>query len=222
MGFVKPVVLFGAGELARLVHAYLTAEGRPPVACTVDGEYAHAAQLADLPVVAWDDLPARFGPADVDVLVAIGYRRGNHARAEAFARVADAGYAHGLYVHPSAVVANDVALGPNTIVLERVVVQPFVTLGADVVIWSSATISHDSTIGDHCFLAPEAAVSGNVNIGAFSFIGLNATIRDGVTIGEGCIVGAGAIVKTDTLPGEVYPAASTPKGSKSASEYDNL
>jgi sugar O-acyltransferase (sialic acid O-acetyltransferase NeuD family) len=219
---VRPLVLFGTGELARLVHAFLAAEGRAPVACTVDREYAASARLADLPVVPWEELPERYPPSEVAVLVAVGYRRVNRARAETVARVREAGYRLASYVHPSAIVAPDVEIRPNTIVFERVVVQPFVTLGADVVVWCSATIAHDSVVGDHCFLAPEAAVSGNVTIGAYSFVGLNATVRDGVTVGEGCVIGAGAVVKHDTAPGDVYPAVPTPAGSRSAADYDNL
>ncbi len=219
---MRPLVLFGAGELARLLHAFLAAEGRPPVACTVDSAHARAARLDGLPVVPWEELPAAHPPGEVDVLVAIGYRRVNRARAETVARVAAAGYALGSYVHPSAIVAAGVEIQPNTVLLERVVVQPFVRLGADVVIWSSVTIAHDSVIGDHCFLAPEAAISGNVTVGAYSFVGLNATVRDGVRIGEGCVIGAGAIVKSDTAAGEVFPAPATPRGARDASHYDNL
>jgi sugar O-acyltransferase (sialic acid O-acetyltransferase NeuD family) len=219
---VKPLVLFGTGDLARLALALLAEEGRSVVACTVDREFVGGAQLGELPVIAWEELPSRHPPGEVEVLVAIGYRRVNRARAEVFGRVRDAGYELGSYVHSSALVGRDVEVRPNTVIFERVVVQPFVELGEDVVIWSSATVAHDSKIGDHCFVGPQAAISGNVVLGNFSFVGLNATIRDGVTIGEGCVIGAGAIVKRDTEPGEVYPAKATERGSRKADEYDNL
>jgi sugar O-acyltransferase (sialic acid O-acetyltransferase NeuD family) len=220
---VKPVVLFGAGELARLAYVAFTQDDeREVVACTVSRELVAETKLFDLPVVAWEELEAAYAPERHALFVAVGYRGVNRHRRDLCEEARRRGYELASHVSPKALVARDVEVGENTFVFEGVIVQAFATLGRNVILWSGAFVAHDSAIGDNCFIAPRAAIAGNVRIGENSFVGLNATIRDGVSIGPDCVIGAGAVIKHDAKRGEVYSAQATAASAVTSSELDRL
>jgi sugar O-acyltransferase (sialic acid O-acetyltransferase NeuD family) len=220
---VTPLVLFGAGELARLANRAFARDPRHEVvACTVTRDHLAEAALDGLPVVAWELLDSSHPPREHSLFVAVGYRGVNRYRRELCEHARRRGYTLASYVSPHAVVADDVEVKENTFVFEGAIVQAYAKLGKNVIVWSGALVSHDSTIGDNCFIAPRAAIAGNVRIGENCFIGINATIRDGVSVASDCVIGAGAVVKHDTRPGEVYSAAPTPVSGRTSSELDRL
>jgi len=220
---VTPIVLVGAGELARSTLSFLRdIDGLEPVGCAVGAAHLEGAVLGDLPVVALERLESAFPAATHEVLVCVGYRRVNRGREELVRSCAARGYRLATAVHPSAWVSPDASLGANCIIFPQAVVEPFAELGDGVVIWSGGVVAHDCRVGDFCFLAPNATVAGNVTLGERCFVGANATVRDGVTLGAACVIGAGALVKHDTEPGSVLPAVGTPVGQSSSGDYDTL
>jgi sugar O-acyltransferase (sialic acid O-acetyltransferase NeuD family) len=98
------------------------------------------------------------------------------------------------YVSPRATVLNDGRFGDNCLILEDNTIQPFVSIGNNVILWSGNHIGHHSRIDDHCFITSHVVVSGGVHIGERTFVGVNATLRDHVDIGAGCVIGAGSLV----------------------------
>jgi sugar O-acyltransferase (sialic acid O-acetyltransferase NeuD family) len=203
----KPVVIFGAGDLARLCAVYLRDDSPYKVAAfTVHQSRMSVPKLLDWDVVPFESIEQTHPAGDFAMLVAVGYRRVNRARAELYSQVKGQGYELIQYVSSKAAVWNGVKIEENTLILENAVVQPFVRLGSDVVIWSGSHIGHDSILGDHCFIAPHAAIAGNVTVGAYSFIGVNATIRDGVRVGARNVIGAGAVIVEDTEDDAAYGA----------------
>ena len=72
---MKPLVLFGAGELARLAYlAFADDDSWHVVACTVSAPYVDDAELFGLPVVPWEELETTHPAADHALFVAVGYR----------------------------------------------------------------------------------------------------------------------------------------------------
>jgi sugar O-acyltransferase (sialic acid O-acetyltransferase NeuD family) len=204
------VVIFGAGDFARVAHVYLERDSEHRVvAFTAHEQHVTAPKLAGLDVVPFERLSASHPPSQCAMFVAIGFRGVNKARAEVYEQCEARGYELISYVNSRAISWGDVAIGKNCFILENNVLQPFVRIGNDVVLWSGNHIGHDSTIGDHCFIASHAVISGNVHVGAFTFIGVNATLRDGITIGERCVIGAGALILRDTKANEVYMGKAT-------------
>jgi sugar O-acyltransferase (sialic acid O-acetyltransferase NeuD family) len=207
----RPVVIFGAGDFARVAAHYLTVDSpHEVVAFTVNGRHVpRPATLSGLPVVAFEELESTHPPDAFSVFVAIGFSRVNHARAGIVHECRGRGYQFVRYVNSRAANFGEVGVGDNTFVFEDNVIQPFVTIGEDVILWSGNHIGHDVTIADHVFVASHAVVSGNCTIGAYSFIGVNATIRDGVTIAPRCVIGAGAVIMRDTDEGDVFAVPNT-------------
>jgi sugar O-acyltransferase (sialic acid O-acetyltransferase NeuD family) len=211
----KPVVIFGAGSFAQVASVYLAGDGaREVLAYTVDGEYATSDTLAGRPLVAFEELLARYPPDRVELLVAIGYQGVNRVRRGIYERCKRLGYRFVTYVSSRAMVMTEHPIGENTFVFEGNVIQPFVEIGDDVVLWSGNHIGHHSRVADHCFIASHAVISGHVSIGESCFVGVNATFRDGIAVAPRCVVGAGAVVLGDLEEGTVLAAVPTPAHAK--------
>jgi len=207
---MKPVVVFGTGDFARMARIYLDADSpREVAAFTVDERYVDAPTLDGLPVVAFGQLPETHPPEQYVLFVAIGFSRVNQARAEVYARCKQLGYELISYVSSKAIVWDELVIGDNSFVFEANVIQPNVRIGNDVILWSGNHIGHDATIGDHCFLASHVVVSGNVTIGDYCFLGVNATLRDAITVAPRCVIGAGALIMKDTEEGAVLAVRGT-------------
>lgn len=208
----RPVVIFGAGDFARVASRYLAGDSPHEVAAFTVHERSlpPGATLSGLDVVAFERLTQTHPPDRFAVFVAIGFSRVNQARAQVVAEVRARGYELITYVSSQAMRSPDATLGANTFVFEANVIQPFVTIGDDVILWSGNHIGHDVTIADHVFIASHAVISGNCTIGEYCFIGVNATLRDGITIAPRCVIGAGAVVMRDTQEGDVLAVRSTP------------
>jgi sugar O-acyltransferase (sialic acid O-acetyltransferase NeuD family) len=204
------VVIFGLGDFARVAMVYLESDSPyEVVAFTANQQYVKDPKLRGKPVVAFEGIEQSYPAEDHSLFVAIGFKNVNKARAQIYDTCKAKGYDLISYISSKAICSAETTIGDNCFILENTVIQPFVTIGNDVVIWGGSFIAHDSSIGDHCFIAPSVAISGNVKVGAYTFIGINATVRDGVTIAPGCIIGAGATILKDTLSDHIYAARKT-------------
>ena len=205
----KRVVIFGLGDLARLAALYFEKDSPyDVVAFTAHQEYITNANWLGRPVVPFEQLNALYPPSECCLFVGIGFRGVNRARADIYESCKSKGYDLISYLSSRAINLSQTKIGENCFILEGAIIQPFVTIGNDVIIWAGSHIGHDSVIGDHTFIAPCAAVSGNVRIERYCFIGINATLRDGISIGEGCVIGAGVTILRNTQAGMVYAAPS--------------
>jgi sugar O-acyltransferase (sialic acid O-acetyltransferase NeuD family) len=219
----RPIVIFGVGAFAEVAEVYLRRDGgRKVLAYTVDGEYAKEDTFAGLPVVAWEELHTRYPPAQVELLVATGFKGVNKVRRGIYEKCKRAGYGFVTYVSSKAMVMSELPLGENTFVFEANVIQPFTQIGANVVVWSGNHIGHHSRIEDHCFIASHAVISGHVRIGEETFVGVNATFRDGIDVSARCVIGAGAVVLGDQPEGTVLKAVPAPVHPKKSWELRNF
>lgn len=206
----RPLVIFGAGDIAQLAHYYFSHDSEyEVVAFTVDAKYRQADTFCGLPVVEFERIVEAYPPDRHACFVALSYAKLNAVRKEKYLAVKALGYRIASYISSSATILNDGAIGENCFVLEDNTVQPFSTIGNNVTLWSGNHIGHHSTIDDHVFVASHVVVSGGVKIGAQSFVGVNATLRDHVTIGERCVIGAGALILEDAEAEGVYVGTGT-------------
>jgi sugar O-acyltransferase (sialic acid O-acetyltransferase NeuD family) len=218
---VAKLVVFGAGDIARLAHFYFSTDSEHDVvAFTVDAEYRTAAELQGLPVVTVEEAALRYPPSEVKMFVALSYARMNAVRAEKYAQMKARGYELVSYVSSRCSYLSQHPPGDNCFILEDNTVQPFVRIGSDVTLWSGNHIGHDSTIGDHCFISSHVVVSGHVNIGPSCFIGVNATLRNSIAIGERTLIGAGAVIMKSTRPGSVYPGPRAERIPRTSDQMD--
>ena len=199
------LVIFGAGDIARLAHHYFTHDSAHEVAAfVVDRAFRKDDEFLGLPLADAEDATARFPPGEYQMFVALSYAKMNGVRAEKYAAMKALGYRLVSYVSSKCSYLSQTPPGDNCFILEDDTIQPFVTIGNNVTLWSGNHIGHDATIEDHCFITSHVVVSGYVRVGTRSFIGVNATLRNSITIAPQTLIGAGAIIMKDTKLKEVY------------------
>ncbi len=198
------LLIFGAGDVARLANFYFrTDSGHQVAAFVVDAPFKTAETFDNLPLVSFDEALQRYPPAEYAAFVAIGYAKMNRVRKEKYDQMRAAGYTLVSYISSRCTYLTTPP-GDNCFILEDNTVQPFVTVGNDVTLWSGNHIGHDSIIEDHCFITSHVVVSGHVRIGTGSFLGVNATLRNGITIAPESLIVAGAVITKNTTPKGVY------------------
>lgn len=204
---MSKVVIFGTGDLAEVVHASFSHDGRYEVCgFAVQEQYLLKTTFLGLDVVPFERIEEAFPPDRFDMFVAVGYRRINELRAEFFVLCKQKNYRLVTYVSPRASLLGNVALGENCFVGENTVIRTFSRIGNDVIIGACCYIGQNTAIGDHCFISQSASLAGNLTIDEYAFIGPNATIRDRIHIQSRCVIGAGAVILGDTVPNGVYRA----------------
>lgn len=201
---MKRLVIFGIQAFAEIAHYYYSHDSGYSVSgFTVDAPYLKEATFKGLPVMAFQEVEKQFPPTECDMFVAIGIHRVNRLRAAKVAEAEAKGYQLASFVSSRADVAPDLVVRPNTMIMERAGIQPFVKIGRNTVIWSATRIGFHTRIGSHCWIV--CPIFGeSVTVGDYSFVGLNATIAPHVSIGESNVIGAGALILKDTQDFEVF------------------
>ena len=206
----RPLIIFGCGEIASMAKFYFENDaGRKVVAFTVDDDFAGPETFEGLPLLGWSEVLERFSPTEVDMHVALSYKKLNQLRQQKYEQAREAGYVLISYICSSARVWPDLIHGDNCFILEHQIIQPTVKIGRNVMLWSGNHIGHGTMIGDHTYFASHVVVSGHCNIGQRCFFGVNATIRDFITIGDDCFVTMGASVNKNMSKGAVALAPSS-------------
>ena len=214
------IVIFGAGDIARLAHFYFRTDSPHQVcAFVVDAAFKDADSFDGLPLVAFDEATERYPPSRFEGFVALSYAQMNRVRRAKYEQMRGAGYRLVSYVSSRCTYLTEPP-GDNCFVLEDNTVQPFVTIGNNVTLWSGNHIGHDSIIEDHCFISSHVVISGHVRVGSHSFLGVNATIRNSITIAPESLIAAGAVIMKSTVAKGVYYPERAKRAPKSSDEIE--
>lgn len=198
----QDLIIFGDGLFADIAYEYFTHDSDyRVVAFCVDRAFLQTGEKFGLPVLASDEIASQFAPARHHFFAAMTYAQLNRLRERFYLQGKAMGYTPASYISSRAFVWRNVQLGEHCFIFEDNTVQPFVTLGNNVVMWSGNHIGHHSSIGDHVFIASHAVISGCCRIGPHQFIGVNATLANDLSVGEDCLIGAGCLVSRN-VPGD--------------------
>ncbi len=204
----RPLLVFGAGDIAELADFYFRQIGRTVSAFAVDPAFVEGDSRFGRPLLPFEEARRRFPAEEHDGFVALSYSRMNQLRADKVEEMERAGYALASYVSPRATVLTE-RIGKNCLILEDNTVQPFCQIGDNVTLWSGNHVGHHSTVEDNVFVSSHVVISGGVTIGRNSFLGVNATIVDHIKIAPFTLLGAGCIVQQDTEVEGVYGPTAT-------------
>ncbi|NHF68287.1 acetyltransferase [Xanthomonas hortorum] len=205
MSMHKPLVIIGDGEFAQIACEYFQHDSDySVVAFSVERDFLLRPTLAELPVVAFEELEQRYPPEQYEVFVAIPATQLNRLRTRFFEDMVRRGYRCASYVSSRAFVWRNAQIGANCFIFEGNVIQPFTRIGDNCILWSGNHIGHRTVVQDNVFIASHAVISGYCEIGRGSFIGVNATLSDKVRIASDNIIGAGALVTRHTEVERVY------------------
>lgn len=210
------VVIFGVLDTAELAHFYLTHDSEHDVvAFTVNREYIQDESFKGLPVVPFEDVETLFPPQSYKFFAPMTGRNMNRNREKIYLEAKAKGYELISYISSRVTMFGN-KIGDNCFILEDNTIQPFTTIGNNVVLWSGNHIGHHGQIKDHVFFTSQVVLSGHCVVEPYCFFGVNATIRDYTHIATGTLVGMATAIYKDTEEWGVYignPAKKLPKPS---------
>ena len=205
MNKTRKLVIVGDSAFAGIAHEYFDADSDyTVVGYSVETAYLKRSELHGLPVVPFETLEQHFAPNEHAVFVATTYTQLNRLRARLSAQAKARGYRLASYVSSRAFVWRNVTLGEHCFIFEDNTVQPFVSIGDNVVLWSGNHIGHHSVVKAHCFIASHVVVSGFCTVGEYSFLGVNATLANNVNVGRDNWVGPNVALMKDTPDGALF------------------
>ncbi|WP_247234969.1 acetyltransferase [Telluribacter sp. SYSU D00476] len=208
------VIIFGIMDTAELAHYYLQHDSEHEVvAFTVNREYLREESFRGLPLVAFEDVETLFPPQEYQFFAPMTGRNMNRNREKIYNEVKAKGYSFISYISSHATILDKSVVGDNCFILEDNTIQPFTTIGNNVVLWSGNHIGHHGQIKDHVFFTSHVVMSGHCVIESYSFFGVNSTIRDYTHVAQGTLVGMAAAITKDTEEWGIYignPAKKVP------------
>lgn len=190
------VVLVGAGGHARVLLDAMRLQSEHEIVAAVDANRGlHGLTFEGIPIVGGEDvLPELHADRVEGALLGVGSVDVNDVRRRLHERISRLGFEFPVVVHPSAVVAEGVHMGPATMVFANAVINPGARLGTNVIVNTGALVDHDVVVGDFVHISPGAHIAGGVRVGAGSHVGIGSTVLQGIAIGERALVAAGAVV----------------------------
>lgn len=195
---MKRVVILGASGHAKVVSFVLRLAGHQVVGFLDDDSALHGMEVMGLPVLGANELAPRL---DVDAaIVGIG---DNPSRRMWYERLQGWSIPLVNAIHPSALIAQGVALGQGTAVLGNVSINVEAQVGSNVILNTGAIVGHDCTVASHVHVGPGVILCGGVRVGEGAFLGAGAVVIPEQEIGEGSVIGAGTVVISSIPAGVV-------------------
>ena len=202
---MKNVVIFGLNDFAELAHYYLTHDSKyTVVAFAVHQEFLPKEKtFKDLPIVAFEDVEKNYSPSAFLFFAPMAPKKMNALRKAVYLEAKRKGYQFISYVSSKATLFDN-DIGENCFILEDNTIQPFTSIGNNVIMWSGNHIGHHCVIKDHVMFTSHVVLSGHCVVESQCFFGVNATIRDGLALKEGTLVAMSASIVKNTDPWSVY------------------
>ncbi len=197
-------LIVGNGDYARMIGRYIkNTKAISITGFTVDKAFISEEMIDDIPVISADNMLDNYPPKDYMLFMGIGYRNMNQIKEREYKRYKTMGYDFENYIHPTAIIENNVIMGEGNNIFEGVIIQEGVKLGNANLIYGGALIAHENIIGDFNSFSVKSCIAGCTRIGNNCFIGANSTVRDHITISDYSLIGAGAFLNMDTKPYDV-------------------
>lgn len=186
------VVIFGLLDTAELAHWYLSNDSNyEVVGFTVNENYIDKSIFLGLPVVPFEELEIYFPPSDYYLFAPMTGKKMNRLREKIYNQGKEKGFRFISYISSKATICNNL-IGENCFILEDNTIQPFTTIGNNVVMWSGNHIGHHGKIEDHVFFTSHVVLSGHCHVKSNCFFGVNSTIRDYTILEKGTLIAMGA------------------------------
>lgn len=100
-------------------------------------------------------------------------------------------------IHPTAVISKFAKIGYGTCIQPFVSVGPNVIIGNHVQIYAQSLIGHGSILEDYTYVANNACIGADVHLQEGAYLGTNSTSLEFVKFGKWSITGIGAVVLKD-------------------------
>ena len=212
------VIIFGIQDFAELAHYYLENDSEHEVAafCVSEKYIEENKNFKDMPIVSFETVEKIYPPSEYDFFAPMSPQQMNRLRENVYNDIKAKGYKLISYISSKATTFDN-SIGDNCFILENNTIQPFTSIGNNVILWSGNHIGHHSKIKDHVMFTSHVVLSGHCVVEPNCFIGVNATIGHQVTIAKETLVGAGAVITKNTEEASIYVPAKSIKLDKKSS-----
>ena len=210
--------IFGTSRFAELMYYYeKQIFNRTIDAFTVEKQFYVDPNNLPKPIIPFEEILLE--KEEKSILIAIGYNKMNGIRRKIFTISKQHGFQILSFIHPSAIIADNVEFDEGNIVLENTVIQPYVKIGKGNIFWANSTISHHCIIGNFNFFGACCTLSGRVTVSDNCFFGSNCTVRNAIDIAENTLIGAGTYINKSTKKDEVYSEMGSRRSDKESFRY---
>lgn len=201
---MRSIVIVGAGGHGKVVADAVRAGDAFEVAAFADERAMQrdGDMFLGAKVLAGEDALARARALGIGYAIAAFADGG--ARLGCCERLLAHGFELASVVHPRAIVAADVSIGPGTFVGAGAIVGAAARLGQSVIVNTGALVEHD------CFVDNGVHVEWGACLLPRAHIGRTVTVGAGAIVGKGVRIGAHAHVAAGTLVGADIPHGETP------------
>ncbi len=218
------VIIFGILDNSELAHFYLTNDSNyEVVAFTINEQYINKKTFKplgsdiDYPLIPFEKITEIYNPTEYYLFAPLSGAKMNTNRQKIYEEGKQKGYEFISYVSSKATLFNN-KIGENCFILENNTIQPFTTIGNNVVMWSGNHIGHHGKIDDHVFFTSHVVLSGHCHVKERAWFGVNSTIKDGVIIGESSLIAMGSVITKSTEDNSFYLGVPAKKQEKSSIE----
>lgn len=212
------VIIFGTKDTAQLANYYLQTDSEHEVvAFTVHDKYKNSNKFENLPLVSYENLVNIYPPDEFKLFAPMTGIKMNQIRKNVYEEGKSLGYSFISYISSHATNLCQ-SIGENCFILEDNTLQPYTTIGNNVVLWSGNHIGHHGRIDDHAFFTSHCVMSGHCHIKECSWLGVNCTLRDGITLGESTLIAMGSLVTKNTDKDGFYMGVPAKKQDKKSFE----
>ena len=216
---MSKVIIFGIQDFAELAHYYLENDSEHEVVafCVNEQYIPENKSFKNIPVVPFENIEKSYSPKEYKFFAPMSPQQMNRLREKIYTEIKSKGYELISYVSSKATLFDN-PIGDNCFILENNTIQPFTSIGNNVIVWSGNHIGHHSIIKDHIMFTSHVVMSGHCVVENYCTLGVNATIRDGITIAEGTFVAMAASIIKNTEPWSLYKGNPAVKSEKSTKE----
>ena len=213
------IIIFGIQDFAELAHYYLENDSEHEVvAFSVNKKYLPENNFFHgLPIIAFENIENEYSTMQYKFFAPMSPLKMNKLREEVYSNIKAKGYQLISYISSKATLFNNV-IGDNCFILENNTIQPFTSIGNNVILWSGNHIGHHSVIKDHIMFTSHVVLSGHCTVENYCILGVNSTIRDGLIIAEGTFVAMAASIIKNTIPWGMYKGNPAIKSERSTKE----
>lgn len=105
------------------------------------------------------------------------------------------------FVHPSAILGNNISLGCGVVICPRCVLTSDIVIGNFAMFNVASGGGHDVRVGDYCTISGGCDLTGGVVLEEGAFLGSHVSIIPGKRVGAWAKVGAGSVVVSSVKGG---------------------
>ncbi len=201
------IIIYGCGGHGKACLEMLRSLGTYRVVGFIDDGVPAGEEIMGVPVLGGGDHLAELHAQGIRLAAnAVGGIGNLVVRIKVFTKLAEAGFACPVVVHPTAFVEASAALSPGVHVFPHAYVGSDSQIGFGSIINTGAIVSHDCILGELVNISPGAILAGEVKVADRVLIGMGATINLLAAIGAGARIGNGATVKSDVSENGIVKA----------------